>query len=476
MLMRVRGTAHVKQWPSGPVDRARLMLTYPLAFLGAIVILVLIHELGHYCVARYFGVKVLRFSLGFGRVLWSRQIGRDQTEWALCAIPLGGYVKMLDEAESPVNPAERARAFNAQSLLRRALIVLAGPLANLLLAIVLYCGVFMGGVYEFRPEIAPPPAGSPAALAGIPDRSVIASLNGTRVTSWQDLRWQVTEQLLDRDELILGVKGEDGGVHEYHLNAPAGLGNAPERDSLATLGLSLVPFPIEAVIGRIVPQSPAALADIRAGDQVLSVNHQAITEWAPLSSQIRRSPDVAITLEIKRDDAVLMVVATPNKVIENGEAMGRLGIAPVLPKIENDPRADLVHYPLTESVKKAANLTLEMSVMTVRMIGRMITGDVSWKNVTGPVTMADYAGQSAQLGISIYLRFLALISISLGVLNLLPIPVLDGGHLLYYLVEAVVKRPLPEYIINVTQRLGVAVIALLMFVAFYNDIHRLISG
>lgn len=451
-------------------------LTYIGAFVAALAILVVIHELGHYWVARAFDVKVLRFSFGFGKVMWSRTMGPDQTEWAICAVPLGGYVKMLDESEGPVDEHERQRAFNAQSLPQRALIVVAGPVANLILAVALYLVVFMHGVYEFRPVIGVPPAGTPAAMANVPSGSQLIEVNGTRVTTWQDVRWVVLHDLLDGDSLVVTLLTPDGATATYRLSAPAGLGNRPEQDSLRALGLVLEPLRIDAIAGQVVEGSAAAEAGMLQGDRIESVNGEPISDWVQFSSLIRKSPGIPLLIDVSRRDVTLRINATPRGVDDGEKIIGRLGVAPKLPLIEDDPRATLVRYGVIDGAVKALRVTVDTSVLTVRMIGRMLIGQISWKNVSGPVTMADYAGQSAQLGLNAYLRFLALISISLGVLNLLPIPVLDGGHLLYYLAEAISGKALPEYVINVAQRIGMAALGLLMFFAFYNDINRLVSG
>ncbi len=452
------------------------VLLYGAAFIAALAILVVIHELGHYSVARVFDVKVLRFAFGFGKVLWVRKFGPDATEWAVCAVPLGGYVKMLDESESPVDEREAERAFNRKSVGRRALIVAAGPVANLLLAVVLYAIVFGSGVYEFRPILGEPPIGSVAASVGVRAGSTVVGLNGSAVVTWQDVRWRALNDLLDNEVVIVDVLTADGVAEQYELAAPAGLGNQPERDSLRALGLVLQALRLEPLVGAVVPGSPAQAAGFQVGDRFHAVNGKAVADWAQFAGEIRRSPGIPLILDVARGDALVSIQATPALADSPEGPVGRLGVSPYVPPIEADPRAVLVSYGPVDSLVRAIRFTWETSVLTLRMIGRMIFGEISWKNVSGPVTMADYAGQSAQLGLNAYLRFLALISISLGVLNLLPIPVLDGGHLLYYLAEMLAGKPLPEPVTNAAQRVGIALLGMLMFFAFYNDINRLVSG
>ncbi|MBK6906935.1 MAG: RIP metalloprotease RseP [Rhodocyclaceae bacterium] len=452
------------------------VFVYAAAFVAALAILVVIHELGHFLVARAFDVKVLRFAFGFGKVLWVRRFGADATEWAVCAVPLGGYVKMLDESEGQVDSGEVNRAFNRKPLGQRALIVAAGPVANLLLAVVLYAFVFGSGVHEFRPILGEPPAGSVAASASIKARSTIVRINGNAVTSWQDVRWIALNDLLDNEVVSVDLLTAEGVAEHHELVAPAGLGNQPEQDSLRALGLVLQPLRLEPLVGAVLSGSPAQAAGVQVGDRFQAINGQLVTDWSEFSAQVRRSPGIPLVLDVARGELLVRIQATP-AIAESVEGpIGRLGISPYMPPIDADPRVSLVRYGAFDAFVKATQFTWETSVLTLRMIGRMILGEISWKNVSGPVTMADYAGQSAHLGLSAYLRFLALISISLGVLNLLPIPVLDGGHLLYYLLEFLTGKPLPESVVNVGQRVGIALLGLLMVFAFYNDINRLVSG
>lgn len=451
------------------------LLWYGGAFVVALGILVVFHEFGHYLAARICNVKVLRFSVGFGRSLWSRRMGRDGTEWSLAAIPLGGYVKMLDEREGAVAAAELPRAFNRQTVGRRAFIVVAGPVANLLLAIALYWVIFVHGVEELRPILAAPPAASPAAVAGIPEGGIVRAVNGEPVRSWQEVRWEVMRRALDHEPIRLDVvSGGSDRRHEIDGGA-IDLANV-DGDPLRPLGLLLYRPTLPAVVGEVIAESAADAAGLKAGDLVLAVDGATVADWNALAKIARVSPGKPLRIELRREGRNLEVNATPVAESEGNAVVGRLGIRVKDDDALHASRFLTVRYGPFDAIAKAAGQTWDTSVLSLRMIGRMLIGKVSWKNISGPVTIADYAGQSAKLGLTQYLRFLALISISLGVLNLLPIPVLDGGHLMYYLAEVIKGKPLSERAMEYGQQVGLALLALLMAFAFYNDINRLISG
>ncbi len=454
----------------------QLWAWYGGAFILALAVLVVVHEMGHYLAARACNVKVLRFAFGFGKVLWMRRAGRDGTEWAISAFPLGGYVKMLDEREGKVAAAELPRAFNRQTVGRRAFIVAAGPAANFLLAIVLYWALFMNGITELKPRLGPPPEGSPAAIAGVVEGTTVRSVNGTPIRTWQELRWEVMRRALDKETVQLETINPRREIEFVRIASERFELEELEKDPLRPLGLMLFRPRLPAVVGSVQPGSVADLAGIRAGDRVRAIDGKPIDEWAELAAMARDAPGRKLQFEIERDGGRVSIAVAPRLVEEGGRKLGRLGLLVRDGQGEAFEMTTVVSYGPLESAWRALAQTWDTSILSLRMMGRMLTGELSWKNLSGPVTIADYAGQSARLGPSYYLRFLALISISLGVLNLLPIPVLDGGHLMYYLVEFFKGGPVSERALEIGQQIGFALLALLMAFAFYNDINRLVSG
>jgi regulator of sigma E protease len=447
------------------------------AFALALGILIIVHELGHYFVARLCGVKVLRFSIGFGRPLWVRKQGTDQTEWAISAFPLGGYVKMLDEREGAVAPKEVGRAFNRQSVFRRIAIVLAGPFANFLLAILLYWVLFMVGVPGLKPVLGDIPPGSPAEEAGLHKGDTILRVGEDEVATWQDLRWRLLKQAVDRAPVELEARSEDGALSFLRLHLEGVSSEDLEQDFLSKLGLRPFQPEIAPKIGEVVSGGPAARAGLLAGDVVLSVNGQNIRQWSDLVTQVRASPEKALQIVVARDNRELPVEVIPSRVEEGGQTIGRIGAAPRIDRNALQQKLFTeVRYPPLGAMGSALRKTWDTSVFSLQMLLKMVTGAVSWKNISGPITIADYAGQTAHLGLVPYLSFIALISISLGVLNLLPVPMLDGGHLMYYMVEIIKGSPVSERTMAVGQQIGIAVLLTLMAFAFYNDINRLLSG
>ena len=446
------------------------------AFVVALGVLIVIHEYGHYLVARLCGVKVLRFSVGFGRPLWKVRRGRDQTEWVIAALPLGGYVKMLDEHEGPVAPEELHRAFNRQSVWRRIAVVVAGPAANLLLAIAFYWALFVGGVQEAKPVLAAPEPGTVAEASGIARGETILKINGEAVASWQQVRWQLLQLAVERQPARLEVIDARERLTWRTLDLSRFDLEGFDSDPLARLGLRLNRPDVAPIIGTVVPGSVAEAGGLRAGDRVISIDGGAILVWEDVVKAVRAHPAETLQLEILREGNRIEIRLRPEAVQQNGERFGRIGAAP---QVDAGAMKDLVatvRYAPWPALVLAFERTWETSAFSLKMLGKMAIGEVSWKNLSGPVTIADYAGQSAQLGIGAYVAFLALISISLGVLNLLPIPLLDGGHLLYYLVEIFKGSPLSERAMELGQRLGLTLLLSLMAFAFYNDLNRLLAG
>ncbi len=451
-------------------------LFYLTAFALVLGTLIIVHELGHYLVARWAGVKVLRFSVGFGRALYTKRFGRDHTEWSIGAFPLGGYVKMLDEREAEVAPEELHRSFNRQSVWKRMAIVAAGPLANLLLAVIVYWGLFSYGVEELRPILGTPSASSAAALAGFENGERVVKLGGEEIQTWQDMRWLVLRRAADQDSIDFEVINQRHEVAIRRLSLASVRESGWEGEALEKLGLTFYRPLIPPVLDKINTDSPADLAGLKPGDLVISIDSKPIQSWHEVVQTVRASPGKPLHFVVSQNGISNLVTVTPAALEDSGSSIGRIGASV---KSTGNLRNELmvrVSYDIFTAFGKALDETWDKSIFSVQMIGKMIVGEVSWRNISGPVTIADYAGQSAKLGLDYYLKFLALVSISLAVLNLLPIPILDGGHLLYYVVEIIKGGPLSERSMEIGQQIGLALMLMLMAFAFYNDINRLISG
>ncbi|WP_417223779.1 RIP metalloprotease RseP [Achromobacter spanius] len=443
------------------------MLFTLLAFAVALGSLITFHELGHYWVARLCGVKVLRFSLGFGKVIL-RRTDKHGTEWAVSALPLGGYVKMQDDAPAGATPAEAASAFNNKPVGQRIAIVAAGPLFNLILAVVLYAGLNLAGTDEPQAIIAQPTAESPAAQAGLLAGDRILAIDGQEVASWSDARWRLMDVMSSGGRAQVEVSTPSGAVQQRELNLPPNAMDPSAGDPLAAAGIRLAqPKP---GVRAVNDGGEGQAAGLRAGDTIVAINGQPTPETGLVIKQIQQSAGKTLTLTVLRDGANISLNVTPRPEMVNGQEIGRLGV-----QLGGDVPMVTVRYGLFESVWLGAVRTWDTAWFSLRMMGRMVTGDVSWRNISGPVTIADYAGQTARIGIVAYIAYIALISISLGVLNLLPIPMLDGGHLLYYLVEIVRGSPPPARWIDIGQRAGIGLLAGLMGLALFNDFTRLFT-
>jgi regulator of sigma E protease len=452
------------------------LLTTIAAFLFAIGLLVTIHELGHYWAARAFNVKILRFSIGFGPDLWARRFGTDQTEWVVSLLPLGGYVKMADERDESVVPEDVDRAFNRQAIWKRMVIIAAGPIANFVLAALLYWVIFVVGQPGAIPFVATPPAGTAAATAGFVAQDRIVAVDERSVRTWGDARLALLERASAREASRIEVETARN-TREVRELATAGLQKQDlDKDYAAALGLIAYRAPIAPIVETVTPDGPAARAGLKPGDRVVAVNGVNVNEWTALVAVIVANPGKPVTLAVESRGEVFDATVTPDKITERGRTFGRIGVQPRIDREANDRLYTTVRYGVLESIPKAVTRVWEMSVFSLKMMWRMVTGDISWKNLSGPITIADYAGQSAKMGWVPFVLFLALISVSIGVLNLLPIPVLDGGQLLYHIAELIKGSPVSAEALEIGQRIGLVLLLCLTAFAFYNDIHRLVSG
>ncbi len=447
------------------------MLFTLFAFLVALGILITFHELGHYWVARWCGVKILRFSLGFGRVLLKR-VDRHGTEWVLSALPLGGYVKMLDEEvqdsdDTRAPLAKDSQSFQAQPVGKRFAIVAAGPIFNLLLAVMFYASLNLFGTQEPAAILSKPPVGTPAALAGLQGGDQITSVNQQLVASWPQARWALLQVVADGGQVEIGLERSASRLTRV-LEVPV-VADPTGEDPMRRLGLAIGGMTPQ--IRSVVDSSVAQAAGLTANDLIVAVDGEQRPDVAQVIRIIQANPNQPLAFEVEREGQIRHVTLTPAAVtLENGKVVGRAGfqLGGHVPMVE-------VNYGVFESVWLGVTKTFDTAWFSLKMMGKMLIGEVSIKNISGPVTIADYAGQTARIGWAAYISFLALVSVSLGVLNLLPIPMLDGGHLLYYLVEIIRGSPPSARSIDWGQRAGMAVLAGLMVVALFNDLIRIFN-
>ena len=447
-----------------------------LAFIVAISVLVAVHEFGHFWVARKLGIKVLRFSIGFGKPLWTRRFGSDQTEFAVSMLPLGGYVKMLDEREAPVASEDVSRSFNRQPLWARSAVLVAGPLFNFLFAIAAYWLMFVSGVPGLLPvvgEIAPQ---SVAARAGFQERDQLLSVGGKATPTWDAASLELLDAVLSGAQTEILVRTPDDAQKTLTIDF-GGVENALDKGGLlGNLGFSVWRPRIPAIIDRLVPDAPAQQAGLQPGDQVIAVDGQPVKNWSEWVDYVRARPGQTLRVGILRGTDELELDLVPRAVDDKGKMIGQIGAYVRNPVELRDSIRTEVKYGPFASIGKSLHKTLDMTTLTLRTLWGMVSGEASVENISGPISIAQYAAHSASSGLTSFLKFLGIVSISLGVLNLLPIPVLDGGHLLYNLIEWLQGKPLSESAQQVGQQLGIVLLLALMGIAFYNDLSRVFGA
>ena len=446
-----------------------------LAFIAAIGVLVTVHEFGHFIVARGLGIKVLRFSIGFGKPLFTWHRKGDDTEYVIAALPLGGYVKMVDEREGTVAEADLPRAFNRQPMRKRLAVVLAGPAFNLVFAVLAYWVIFMAGVPGVKPIVGNIPAGSPAAAAGFVPRDEIVAVAGRETRTWDAVLLALFQEVMDGHVVQVTVRPPAGPEQALTLK-PSDIRTLTEPGKLLEgLGLSQWDPPITPIIGQLTPDGSALASGLKEGDRVLTFRGKAVADWQSMVSDIKASAGQDLPLTIERGDRELALTLHVGSVVTDGKAVGHVGAAPrILPDFYAGLQAEQRYNPPV-AFWRALTRTADLAWLTLDASWNMVLGNVSWKNISGPINIAQYAGYTAQSGLVPFLAFLAIVSISLGVLNLLPIPVLDGGHVLYFAAEFVKGSPLTERVEVMGQRIGIALLMTLMVFAVYNDIARVFS-
>ncbi len=441
------------------------------AFLLAISLLVAIHEFGHFWVARSLGVKILRFSIGFGKPLWKKTFGKDQTEFVIASLPLGGYVKMLDGREGDVPEAEAHRAFDQQSIRTRFAIVFAGPAFNFIFALFAYWMMFIIGIHGVAPIIGEVQKGSPAAQAGLATGQKILTIDGKKTPIWDVALESLLPVMVDRDNVKMTLESKGGQIFTTELDLSQSKQGLEPGKLFEILGFSPWREQLKAIVGRVLEDSAAAKAGLQKKDRIIRVDDKAINNWTDLVNTISARPNQNLLLRIKRKGTELDVPVHTMSAKYDGKTIGRLGIGPYV----SDANRVLYRYGMFSAVGHAWDKCWSNAWLTLKMLSKIISGEISVKNLSGPLNIAIYAGHSASAGLARFLDFLAVVSISLGILNLLPVPVLDGGHLMFYLIEAVKGSPVSEKIEIIGQQIGVAALVLLMSLALYNDIVRLLS-
>jgi regulator of sigma E protease len=447
------------------------VLTNLLAFVVAISVLVAVHEYGHYIVGRWCGMKVLRFSIGFGKPIWKVTAGKDQTEYCLSAIPLGGYVKFLDGREGPIDEADQGRAFDHRPIPLRIAVLLAGPLFNFLFAVFAYWVLFVSGVPTMKPAVGEVLENSYADEAGLLYGDRILQVDGRDAVDWETALVSMLDTMVSDGQIDFRVEGEDGNQRNLTID----VGNDASRltePGLLFEGLGFYPWQPPAIVGSIAEDGAAATARMQVGDRISEIDGERIASFSDLQRIVAARPGQYIDINLVRGGEVVSVEVKLDSVETDGVQVGRLGIG--LDQAGGDFWY-MRKYGIGTALGESLQQTWSSTAFTFTMFARMLTGDVSMKNISGPINIAQYAGDSASAGLNSFLRFLALVSISLGVINLLPIPVLDGGQIVYQSIEALKGSPLSMRSQMVGQQIGIFALLLLMSYAFYNDLSKIFS-
>ena len=447
-----------------------------IAFIISVGLLITFHEFGHFSVARFFDIKVLRFSIGFGRPIYTRHFGRDRTEFTICLLPLGGYVKMLDDREGTVVQQEKAREFNGKPLWQRFLIVLAGPFFNFIFAIIAYSLIYTIGINALKPIIGHVETTSIASSSGFAEGQEILSINGLSTPTWPTVIDSLVNHVVSGDVVDIQVVNNSGEKQVLSLNLSSiSIDEMADGKLLNKLGLNIVKLKLPPIIGEIEKNGPAQSSGLLQNDRIIAVNSNLVDSWQEWVEIIQENPDKSLNVELLRDEALINIELRPKNYELNGKNIGRIGARPAVNDDLYSSYFALEQYSLHLAILRAFDKTWEMSVLTLKVLAKMITGDASVKNLSGPISIAKYAGQSASIGATALLTFLAIVSISLGVLNLLPIPLLDGGHLVYYVIEFFTGKPVSDSVQMTGQQIGIVLLFGLMGLALYNDFVRLLG-
>ena len=445
-------------------------------FIISVGVLITFHEFGHFWIARFFNVKILRFSIGIGRSIYIKRFGKDQTEFSIGLLPLGGYVKMLDDREGEVTEEEKKREFNSKPIWQRFCIVLAGPIFNFIFAIFIYSIIYSIGVNALKPIIGDVEPSSISEESGFVKGQEILAINGIKTPTWPTVVDSLVSNIVSENIVSIDVINADGDKQALNLNlSNISIDEIADGNLLNKLGLSIVKFELPAIIGEIEKNSPAEASRLLKNDRIIAVNSNLINSWGELVEIIKGNPGEYLNVEILRDETLINIQLKPENYQLDDENIGRIGVRPAINNDLYDSYYALEQYSIHLAILRAFHKTWEMSVLTLKVLAKMITGDASVKNLSGPISIAKYAGQSASIGMTQLLTFLAIVSISLGVLNLLPIPLLDGGHLVYYVIEFITGKPVSDSIQITGQQIGLVLLLGLMGLALYNDFVQLLG-